>query len=131
MRTIQLGQPAGLDQLRLTETEPRDPAAGEVRVRIRASSLNFHDYAVVTGLIPTAAGRVPMSDGAGEVVAVGDGVTEFVVGDRVVSTFFPLWRDGELMASMMGHVPGDGVDGFAREEVTASTDAFTHAPAGY
>jgi NADPH:quinone reductase-like Zn-dependent oxidoreductase len=131
MRTIQLGRPAGLDQLRLTETEPRDPAAGEIRVRIRASSLNFHDYAVVTGLIPTAEGRVPMSDGAGAVVAVGEGVTDFAVGDRVVSTFFPLWRDGELMAAMMGHVPGDGVDGFAREEVTAATDAFTHAPAGY
>ena len=131
MRTIQLAQPGGLDRLRLTETERREPGPGEIEVRVRASSLNFHDYAVVSGLIPAAEGRIPMSDGAGEVVAIGDGVIEFASGDRVVSTFFPLWRDGELLAGMMGHVPGDSTDGFAREYVTAPVDAFTRAPAGY
>ena len=131
MRTIQLDQPGGLDRLKLTETDPREPAAGEIQVRVRASSLNFHDYAVVTGMIPAAAGRVPMSDGAGEVIAVGAGVTEFAVGDRVVSTFFPLWVDGELQAEMRTHVPGDSTDGFACEIVTAATHAFTRAPAGY
>ena len=131
MRTIQLEQPGGLDRLRLTETDPREPSAGEIQVRVRASSLNFHDYAVVTGMIPAAAGRIPMSDGAGEVIAVGSGVTEFAAGDRVVSTFFPLWVDGELQAEVRTHVPGDSTDGFAREIVTASTHAFTRAPAGY
>lgn len=131
MRTIQLEKPGGLDRLKLGDTAARDPGAGEIQVRVRASSLNFHDYAVVTGMIPCPDGRVPMSDGAGEVVAVGDGVSEFAVGDKVVSTFFPLWRDGELEAPMMVHVPGDSTDGFAREMVTAPTDAFTRAPAGY
>lgn len=82
-------------------------------------------------MIPAADGRVPMSDGAGEIVAVGDDVYEFAVGDRVVSTFFPLWRDGELMAEMMGHVPGDSIDGFARDYVTAPVGAFARAPRGY
>jgi NADPH:quinone reductase-like Zn-dependent oxidoreductase len=131
MRTIQLGKPGGLEQLRLTDTAQRAPAAGEVTVRVRASSLNFHDYAVVMGMIPAADGRVPMSDGAGEVVEIGDGVTEFAVGDKVVSTFFPLWPDGELMAEMRGHVPGDSTDGFAREFATAPVAAFTRAPRGY
>ena len=131
MRTIQLEQPGGLDRLRLTETDTRQPSLGEIQVRVRASSLNFHDYAVVTGMIPAAAGRIPMSDGAGEVVAVGEDVTEFAVGDHVVSTFFPLWSDGELLAEMRLHVPGDSVDGFAREFVTAPVTAFTHVPAGY
>lgn len=131
MRTIQLERPGGLDRLRLTDTAPRDPGPGEIQVQVRASSLNFHDYAVVTGMIPAAEGRVPMSDGAGEVVAVGDGVSEFAVGDHVVSTFFPWWNDGELMAVMRTHVPGDSTDGFAREYVTAPTGAFTRAPAGY
>jgi len=59
-------------------------------VRIRASSLNFHDDLVVLGKIPCADGRIPMSDGAGEVIAVGDDVDEFKVGDTVVSTFGPI-----------------------------------------
>jgi NADPH:quinone reductase-like Zn-dependent oxidoreductase len=72
-----------------------------------------------------------MSDGAGEVTAVGEGVTEFAVGDHVVSTFFPTWLDGEPIVDGFSTVPGDGVDGFAREQVTLPTTAFTHAPKGY
>ena len=61
---------------------------------MHASSLNFHDYAVAIGAMPTADGRIPMSDGAGIVEAVGQGVEEFKVGDHVVSCFFPGWIDG-------------------------------------
>lgn len=131
MRTIQLQQPAGLDSLHLAEAERQAPARGEIVVRVGASSLNFHDYAVVKGMIPTPAGRIPMSDGAGEVVEVGEGVSEFAVGDKVVSTFFPHWMDGEPAREVMGDVPGDGADGFAREFVTAPTTSFTRAPTGY
>lgn len=131
MRTIQLQKPGGLDRLQVTDTERQAPHRGEIVVRVRASSLNFHDYAVVTGMIPTPDGRVPMSDGAGEVIEVGEGVSEFAVGDKVVSTFFPHWMDGEPDRAVMGDVPGDGADGFAREYVTAPTTAFTRAPAGY
>ena len=67
MRTIQLQKPGGLDRLQVTETERVAPRRGEIVVRVRASSLNFHDYAVVMGMIPTPDGRVPMSDGAGTV----------------------------------------------------------------
>ena len=131
MRTIQLQKPGGLDRLQVTETERQAPGRGEIAVRVRASSLNFHDYAVVTGMIPTPDGRVPMSDGAGEVVEIGEGVGEFAVGDKVVSTFFPHWMDGEPDRAVMGDVPGDGADGFAREYVTAPVTSFTRAPAGY
>ena len=131
MRTIQLQKPGGLDRLQVTDTGREAPRRGEIVVRVRASSLNFHDYAVVTGMIPTPDGRVPMSDGAGEVIEVGEGVSEFAVGDKVVSTFFPHWMDGEPDRAVMGDVPGDGADGFAREYVTAPTTAFTRAPAGY
>lgn len=131
MRTIQLQKPGGLDRLQVTDTERQAPGRGEIVVRVRASSLNYHDYAVVAGMIPTPDGRIPMSDGAGEVVEVGEGVSEFAVGDKVVSTFFPHWMDGEPDRGVMGDVPGDGADGFAREYVTASATSFTHAPAGY
>ena len=80
--------------------DPGQPGPGQIRVRLRASSLNYHDFAVVTGMIPAADGRIPMSDGAGEVVAVGVGVDAYAVGDLVVSTFFPQWLDGTPMPPM-------------------------------
>ena len=100
-------------------------------VSLKASSLNYHAYAAVKGMLPTAAGRIPMSDGAGEVIAVGDAVTEFAVGDAVVSTFFPDWLDGTPPQSAFTRVPGDGIDGYARETITAPATWFTRAPAGY
>lgn len=107
------------------------PSAGEIKVRLHASSLNYHDFAVVSGMWGPTEDRIPMADGAGEVVAVGEGVSEFAVGDHVVSTFFPNWLDGEAQEEGFGAVPGDGVDGYAREQVTAPATSFTHAPKGY
>lgn len=118
--------------LRMTEgADPGAPAAGQIRVRIHASSLNFHDLGVVTGKMGAPAGRIPMSDGAGVVEAVGEGVTDFATGDRVVSTFFPHWLDGGPPVSDFATTPGDGIDGYAREVVLAPAHAFTHAPKGY
>jgi len=98
---------------------------------VHASSLNFHDYLVVTGALPTDDGRIPLSDAGGTVEAVGEGVAEFAVGDRVVSTFFPPWLEGEPKQSNFTAVPGDGMDGYAREQVVRPAAWFTHAPAGY
>ncbi len=98
---------------------------------MHASSLNFHDYLVVTGALPTDDGRIPLSDAGGTVEAVGEGVAEFAVGDRVVSTFFPPWLEGEPKQSNFTAVPGDGMDGYAREQVVRPAAWFTHAPAGY
>lgn len=132
MKAIRLRHPAGLDNLKLEDmAAPGDPGPGEIRVRLRASSLNYHDYIVVVGGIPTPDGRIPMSDGAGEVLAVGPGVTDFAVGDAVVSTFFPNWLDGAPIPGGFAGVPGDGADGYAREEVIAPATSFTRQPAGY
>lgn len=132
MKTIVLKSPASLDALAPSErAEPGAPGPGEIKVRLHASSLNFHDYAVCIGMIPTVDGRIPMSDGAGEVIAIGDGVSEFAVGDKVVSTFFPEWIDGRPPESAFRAVPGDGVDGYAREIVIARQTSFTKAPKGY
>lgn len=132
MKRITLSKPGGLDQLQLREApEPGQPGPGEIRVRVRASSLNFHDYAVVVGAIPTEDDRIPMADGAGTVEAVGDGVTEFKPGDNVVSTFFPQWLDGPAPIDNFSTTPGDGKDGYARELVVRPANWFTHAPKGY
>ena len=132
MKAIRTRGPVSLDTLELVDLpDPKAPGPGEITVRIRACSLNYHDYAVVTGLIPGREGRIPMSDGAGEVTAVGEGVRDFAVGDLAVSTFFPDWLDGEPMEGGFNRVPGDGIDGYACEMVTAPATWFTHAPRGW
>jgi len=132
MRAVRLRAPASLDNLTLTDlADPGQPGPGEIRVRLAASSLNFHDYAVVAGMIPAADGRIPMSDGAGVVEAVGEGVTQFAVGDPVVSIFFPDWIDGAPPTSAFTRVPGDGIDGYARDVVVTPDHWFTRVPAGY
>ena len=112
-------------------SEARAPGAGEITVRLHANSLNYHDFAVVSGMWGPSENRIPMADGAGEVVAVGADVSEFKVGDSVVSTFFPEWIDGTPLVEGFVTVPGDGIDGYAREQVTAKATSFTLAPTGW
>jgi NADPH:quinone reductase-like Zn-dependent oxidoreductase len=131
MQAIRLAKPGGLDKLAPADVEPRAPGPGEIQVRVEASSLNFHDYAVVAGMLPVEDGRIPMSDGAGTVTAVGEGVTAFAEGDAVLSCFFPNWEDGEPELKRLIGVPGDHADGFAAQTVTRPATAFTRAPAGW
>lgn len=132
MKAITVTGSGGLDGLSAVEMpDPGLPGPGEIRVALHGSSLNFHDYLVCSGKSPVSDGRVPMADGAGAVEAVGPGVSEFVPGDTVVSCFFPDWQDGPAAIAGFQRVPGDGIDGFAREAVVASASTFTHAPAGY
>ncbi len=121
----------GYDKVGLGSADAAAPAAGEITVRLHANSLNYHDFAVVSGMWGPSEPRIPMADGAGEVIAVGEGVSEFAVGDSVVSTFFPGWLDGEPLVEGFATVPGDGIDGYARELVTARATSFTRAPKGY
>jgi len=131
MKAIVVSKPGGLDRLEMVERETPTPGPGEILVRIRASSLNFHDYLVANGSIPTDHGRIPMSDGAGEVVEVGTDVDAFSEGDRVVSTFMPKWLDGPPSPEKLSLIPGDTADGYAAEYVAAPAQAFTHAPRHY
>lgn len=130
MKAMRLHAPASLDSLRLdTGWTGRDPGAGEIRVRLRAASLNFRDGLVVNGFLAAKDALVPLSDGAGEVVALGEGVCDFALGDRVVSTFHPNWIDGHIEKSALDNSPGGPADGFACEEVTRPAHHFTRAPA--
>jgi NADPH:quinone reductase-like Zn-dependent oxidoreductase len=132
MKAVTLSAPGGLDRLKLVDMrDPGPPAAGEIRVRLHASSINFHDYAVARGFLPSADGRIPMADGAGVVEAVGTDVTEFAVGDSVVSCFFPPWHDGPPPLADFSKTPGDGIDGYARELVVTPATWFTKAPKGF
>ena len=131
MQVAAVKAPGGLDRIAI-ETRPTPTAGpGQILVRVHASSLNFHDFAVVAGMIPTPDGRVPMSDGAGEVVAIGEGVSAWRVGDRVLSAFFPNWPAGGPALTRMTGVPGDHADGFASEYVAMAAGAFTRLPVGW
>jgi NADPH:quinone reductase-like Zn-dependent oxidoreductase len=132
MKAMTHAAAGGLDQLRLVDLpDPGQPKAGEIRVKLHGSSLNYHDYLVANGTIPSPDGRILMSDGAGVVEAVGEGVTEFAAGDNVVSVFFPMWQDGLPQVGDFRTVPGDGVDGYARETVVRPANWFTRSPKGW
>lgn len=128
MQAMKLSNPGGLDKLAPAPLATAAPGPGQIQVAVKASSLNFHDYAVVSGLIPTPDGRIPMSDGAGIVTAVGEGVTEFAEGDKVLSCFFPNWLGGGPAMDKLVGVPGDHVDGFAASSVTMAAQGFTRMP---
>lgn len=131
MQAMTIKQPGGLDNIEVVSRDTPQPGPGEVLVRIHACSLNYHDYVVASGGIPVADGRIPMTDGAGEVTALGEGVTEFCVGDNVMSAFFPNWQEGAPQRGKVSIVPGEDIDGFAAEYVAAPATSFTRQPAGY
>ena len=97
------GRIRGLARIELPD--PR-PAVGEVLIRVRATSLNYRDLMLARGSRDEI---IPLSDGAGEVVAVGEGVTRFAVGDRVTSCFFPNWVDGEVRPEYQAEALGGGL----------------------
>lgn len=111
--------------------DPGDPAPGQVLVRLRAASLNYRDLMIAKGTYGRAGlarDTVPLSDGAGEVVAVGDGVTEFAVGDRVAGTFF---QPTSGVPSAEEKPLGAPLDGVLQESRLFYEAGLVHAPAGY
>ena len=107
----------GIDALSLVDVDPPALKAGEVLVRLRATSINYRDMMMVEGgynprmTLP----RVPFSDGAGEVIEVGEGVTKWRPGDRVCPTFFQSWIDGPINYAKSKTNLGGDLDGCLRE----------------
>src|ERR1700688_3455387 len=128
MRVYQLDRPRSLDGLVLAERSVPSPAVGQVLVHVRASSINFRDLMIINGQypMPVPSGRVPLSDGAGEVVAVGVGVTRFKVGDRVINSFFPNWFGGTFNAMPQQYVVD--CDGWLTEYKAVSAEALVAMP---
>lgn len=128
MRAYQLDRLGSLDGLVLVEQDIPSPGAGEVLVQVRASSLNFRDKIILDGWYPAPVppGRVPLSDAAGDVVAVGAGVTRFKTGDRVINSFFPNWFGGSFNAMPEAYVVDR--DGWLTEYKVISVEALVSMP---
>lgn len=127
-RAFGIGKTVGIPGLSVRTVPIPTPAPGEVLVHVRASSLNYRDVIIVEGNypMPNAVGRIPLSDGAGEVVAVGQGVTRFKVGDRVTNSFFPEWVDGPFTGKYSQYA-GD-VDGWLADYRVVAADALISIP---
>lgn len=121
----------GLDNLKIIESEAPAPKAGEILVHWHATSLNYHDYLVAIGGIKVPDNRIPMSDGAGEVIAVGEGVTKWKTGDKVMSLFFPNWIDGKPTPAKTQAISGESFNGYITEQSTISAESVTKIPNNY
>jgi NADPH:quinone reductase-like Zn-dependent oxidoreductase len=118
------------DALQRVERTTGAPAASEVRVRVKAVSLNYRDLMIARGDYPISTENplIGVADGAGEVVEVGTHVTRFRVGDHVARQYFDGWIDGEPTPSKLEKVPGASVDGMLAEEVVVSEQTLVTAP---
>jgi len=118
MFALQIRDEWSIDHLKLVEIPEPEPGRGEVKLRIKAAALNYRDllvpergYGARTGELPL----IPISDGVGEVVAVGDGVTRVQVGDRVCPLFFQTWFSGPASAEKLEGGLGGPLDGVMAE----------------
>ena len=132
MRLYRLPQHTGIDDLTLLEADTPKPGRGQVLVRMRAASLNFRDLAVASGkymMSKLPPDLVPLSDGAGEVVELGEGVTRVRVGDRVCGIFMQSWLGGEMEPADGASALGGAVDGVLAEYVVFDERGLVHVPA--
>ena len=122
----------GIDSLELVERPVPKPGPGEVLVRIHACSFNFRDLLMVKGQYnpKLKLPRIPCSDGAGEVTAVGDGVTLWKTGDRVAGIFMQNWLDGPPTPAKVKGALGGDIDGMLAEHVVLSETGLVAIPEG-
>jgi NADPH:quinone reductase-like Zn-dependent oxidoreductase len=127
MKTYRLNG-VGLDALRCGVEDVPPPARGEVQVRIHAAAINYRDVGVVLGHYAAAPNLVPFSDGAGTIVAVGDAVEDFAVGDAVVSCFYENWQSGRASALNHRRSFGSERDGMLADLVNLPASGIVHKP---
>ena len=129
MRAYELHPEEGFASLTLVDRPAKAALSPhDVRVRVRAVSLNYRDLVLARGAKKRGRPIVPTSDGAGEVVAVGPAVTRVQVGDRVAAAFFPTWVSGAFQEAHHAQALGGSIDGMLAEEVVLPEQAWVKIP---
>jgi NADPH:quinone reductase-like Zn-dependent oxidoreductase len=130
MKAYQIISDIGPEGLQQVELPTPVAGAGEVLIQVRATSLNYRDHMIVSGQYggTPALPLIPLSDGAGEVVEVGPGVTQWAVGDRVAGCFFQDWERGAYTRPVGGSALGGALDGMLAERVVLRENGLVAIP---
>jgi NADPH:quinone reductase-like Zn-dependent oxidoreductase len=120
----------GIDNLRMLERDMPKPGHGQVLVKIRAASVNYRDLLMISGKysrnLPLP--LIPFSDGAGEIVEIGEGVSRWKTGDRVAGIFFQEWLGGKITETAARSALGGAIDGVLAEFVVFHDDGLVAIP---
>lgn len=128
-RAFHLAASGGAFNLTQGSRQVTEPAAQQVLIRIGAASLNYRDLLTQQDSASNRDGLIPLSDGAGTVVAVGSGVTRWQAGDRVSANFFPTWQGGPFSPVALATALGGGqTDGMLSEYVLADAASLVAIP---
>jgi NADPH:quinone reductase-like Zn-dependent oxidoreductase len=130
MKAYRIDRFGSIDGIVLRSSEDPQPGTKEILLRVRASSLNYRDLMVLKGggRGPTKLGVIPLSDGAGEVAAIGAGVTRVKIGDRVAGCFHPRWFGGPITPDYLTDRVGANLDGMLAEYAVLSEEALVRVP---
>lgn len=131
MQQYQIIAGQGIHGLERVTVDTPTPSDQQVLVRIKAAALNYRDLMIAEGRYFAAGGEpvVPLSDGAGEVVAVGAQVSRFKPGDRVMTSFFPQWQEGAIAPDKIAQALGGSVDGALSQWITLDERSLVPTPA--
>lgn len=132
MKAYEIGTKTGISGLRLAERAEPVAGPGEVLVRVAAAGLNYRDLMVLSGgygnTLPET--RVPLSDGVGTIETLGEGVTEWTVGARVIAPHFTGWQSGTFSMALFGQDLGVTADGWLAERIVLPASALIAVPEG-
>ncbi len=130
MKAIELQNEWGIDSLATVDRAEPQPGHGQVVIQVKVCSLNYRDLLVVKGMYNPRLQLpfTPFSDGVGEVVAVGEGVTRVNVGERVAGIFMPKWVDGPIDEIKSKSALGGGGPGMLAEQVVLSEEGVVRVP---
>lgn len=133
MRSWHIDRVFGIDALKFAETEVPEPGPGQLLVQMRAASLNYRDLMMVSGSytknLPFP--LVPLSDGSGEVVKAGPGVSSWKAGDKVIGTFFQAWPSGGITDAVSRSALGGAINGVLAEYVLFREEGLVRLPDGF